>query len=168
MDLTSSTGCCGGEYWGMDLAGIHTTQQLHHLSSVALATFLPLSSKCRLLMRKGMDLNQTPPSATQERMVKFYILKQFPSSFSAMSFSSLSCVSLSLSTIGGSYRCGCCNTEQHCHQGDLGSNRERDSQRKPAWIQGTGPVFPLLFELTYSALVLMNTYFVFTTEVARF
>lgn len=50
-----------------------------------------------------------------------------------------------LSSAGGSYRCGYIDTEQHRHQGDLGTGGQKDSQRTPAGIQGTEPVSLLLF-----------------------
>lgn len=77
-----------------------------------------------------------------------------------------SCLSLSLSSIGGSNGCGCYTNEQHYHQSDLGKSRQRDGQRTPTGIQGTDPVSPLLVALTYSAPVLMNNTY-FTAEAAR-
>lgn len=56
-----------------------------------------------------------------------------------------SCLSLSLSSIGGSHGCGCCANKQHYHQSDLGSSGERDGQRTPAGVQGTDAVSLLLF-----------------------
>lgn len=172
MDLISSTGCFGGEWWAADLTGTQTTH-LNHLSpSVTSAAFLPLRSKFRLSMRKGTDLSRTPSLATQERMVKYTkngcwaIFQLFPFLLQEIfrlqieSHTPSSHLSLSFSSIGGSDECGYCTTEQHDHQSDLGSDRQRDGPRTPAGIQGTDSVSPLLFGLTYSAPVLMNNTYI--------